>query len=89
MPLFGGSAGPDGKEDKESIAPTHTNPWEVTLIAGQFIFGDNNEFANTGDLSTDPWIFDEQLIVDLFGPPPADAMLVFTATEGERSGSSA
>jgi hypothetical protein len=31
--------------------------------------------------------FDEQMIVDLFGPPPPDAMLVFTAAEGERSGS--
>ncbi|MEI9895837.1 MAG: putative porin [Chthoniobacter sp.] len=40
-----------------------SNPWEVTLVAGQFIFGDNNEFASTGDLSTDPMIFDEQLIV--------------------------
>jgi hypothetical protein len=61
MPLFGGSAGPDGKEG--IVSPTHVSPWEVTLIGGQFIFGDNNEFANTGDLSTDPWIFDEQLIV--------------------------
>jgi hypothetical protein len=31
--------------------------------------------------------FDEQMIVDLFGPPPEDAMLVFTAAEGERSAS--
>jgi len=62
--LFGGSAGPsgDGKESK-GVAPSHSNPWDVTLVAGQFIFGDNNEFANTGDLSSDPWIFDEQLIV--------------------------
>ncbi|MDR3404928.1 MAG: putative porin [Chthoniobacter sp.] len=63
--LFGGSAGPsgDGKESKGGVAPGYTSPWEATLVAGQFIFGDNNEFANTGDLSSDPWIFDEQLIV--------------------------
>jgi len=61
MPLFGGSAGPDGKDGVS--APAHVSPWEATLVAGQFIFGDNNEFSNTGDLSSDPWIFDEQLIV--------------------------
>ena len=61
MPLFGGSAGPEGKDGV--VTPTHVSPWEVTLVAGQFIFGDNNEFNSGGDLSTDPWIFDEQLIV--------------------------
>ena len=59
MPLFEGAGGPSG--DGKS-APTHSNPWELTLVAGQFIFGDNNEFSNSGDLSTDPMIFDEQLI---------------------------
>ena len=29
--------------------------------------------------------FDEQTVVRLFGPPPPDAMLVFTAPEAERS----
>lgn len=43
------------------------------------------DFQNIKDGSA----FDEQMIVDLFGPPPADAMLVFTAAEGERSGASA
>ena len=38
------------------------SPWEVTLVAGQLIFGDNNEFSNSGDLSSDPWIFNEQLV---------------------------
>ena len=50
MPLF--SAGSGG------------SPWEVSLVAGQLIFGDNNEFNNKGDLSTDPMIFNEQLIVN-------------------------
>ena len=64
MPLFGGAGGPsgDGKESKGTPAPAHSSPWEVSLIAGQFIFGDNNEFNNTGDLSSDPWIFDQQLL---------------------------
>ena len=60
LPIFGGSAGPDGKSVSTPPAPS---PWEVTLVAGQFIFGDNNEFNSSGDLSSDPWIFEEQLIV--------------------------
>lgn len=65
LPIFGGAAGPDGytKDDKGVVVPRHPSPWEVTLVAGQFIYGDNNEFNNTGDLSTDPMIFEEQLIV--------------------------
>ena len=66
MPLFGGSHGPsgDGKDVKSVADPVRfASPWEVTLVAGQLIFGDNNEFNNTGDLSSDPWIFQEQLIV--------------------------
>ncbi len=66
MPLFGGSHGPggDGKDVKSAVdAVPYVSPWEITFVAGQFIFGDNNEFNNTGDLSSDPWIFDQQLIV--------------------------
>jgi len=29
--------------------------------------------------------FDEQTVVRLFGPPPPDAMLVFTSSEANRS----
>jgi hypothetical protein len=43
------------------------------------------DFHNVKDGSA----FDEQMIADLFGPPPADAMLVFSAAEGERSGNTA
>ena len=39
------------------------------------------DFHNVKDGSA----FSEQMIVDLFGPPPEDAMLVFTSAEGERS----
>ncbi len=63
MPLFGGSAGPSGGGKPADDPGRSSSPWEVTLVGGQFIFGDNNEFNNTGDLSSDPWIFDEQLIV--------------------------
>jgi len=62
IPLFGGSGGPSGDGKEVKGAPSHGNPWEITLVAGQLIFGDNNEFASSGDLSTDPMIFNEQLI---------------------------
>ncbi|MEP6671521.1 MAG: putative porin [Chthoniobacter sp.] len=61
MPLFGGSGGPSG-DGKGVAEPSRDNPWEVSLIGGQFIFGDNNEFANTSNLNSDPWIFQEQLV---------------------------
>ncbi len=39
------------------------------------------DFMNIADGSR----FDEQTVTAIFGPPPADAMLVFTAAEAERS----
>lgn len=36
-------------------------PWTLTLVAGQFIFDDNNEFALPGR-NTDAYLFEEQLI---------------------------
>ncbi len=64
LPIFGGGAAGPSDSGKESVnVPNRSNPWEVTLVAGQFIFGDNGKFNNTGDLGTDPWVFDEQLIV--------------------------
>ncbi len=42
------------------------------------------DFHNIGDGSA----FDEELVVKLFGAPPDDAMLVFTAEDGERSAQS-
>ena len=42
------------------------------------------DFHNVADDSA----FDERTVTQLFGPPPADAMLVFTAAEAERSAKS-
>lgn len=36
--------------------------WELTLVAGQFIFDDNGEFNIDSDLSTDAYLFVEQLV---------------------------
>lgn len=36
-------------------------PWELTLVAGQFIFFDNNEFL-PDDAGKDVWLFNTQLI---------------------------
>jgi hypothetical protein len=64
---FGGSGGPtgDSSKDGKAFAPSEVRsepPWELTLVAGQFIFDDNNEFALDSDLSTDAYLFVEQLI---------------------------
>ena len=56
MPLFGGG----GRDAANPSA--HASPWEVSLVAGQFILGDNSKFAGTGDLANNPWIFEEQLV---------------------------
>jgi hypothetical protein len=64
MPFFGGSAGPSGKESKE-YSPTEVRsvpPWELTLVAGQLLYDDNDEFNADNDASTDAYIFVEQLI---------------------------
>lgn len=37
-------------------------PWELTLVAGQFIFDDNAESAFDNDESTDAYLFQTQLI---------------------------
>ena len=42
------------------------------------------DFHNVADGSP----FDEETVTKLFGPPPADAMLVFTAAEAERAANS-
>lgn len=65
LPIFGGSGGPtgDSKEVKSVVdAPKRVNPWEVTLVGGQFIFDDNGEFNLDSDANTDAWLFVEQLI---------------------------
>ena len=63
LPLFGGSAGPGGTDEKSLTAPSRENPWDISLIAGQFILGDDSKFAGTGSFANDPWMFDEQLVM--------------------------
>lgn len=61
--VTGGSAGPTG--DGKSLAPSSVHsvpPWELTLVAGQLIYDDNNEFNLKSDLNTDAYLFVEQLI---------------------------
>ena len=66
MAIFGGSGGPSGDaKDGKGFAPSEVRNepnWELTLVAGQFIFDDNNEFSLDHDLSTDAYLFVEQLI---------------------------
>jgi hypothetical protein len=67
LPIFGGAGGPDGysKSGKSSTSleeKKSTSAFELTLVAGQFIFDENNEFSLDSDLSTDAWLFVEQLI---------------------------
>ena len=63
--LFGGSGSiagysKDGKAIVSSIC-TET-PWELSLIAGQFFYDDNNEFNPGTDFHTDAWLFNTQLL---------------------------
>lgn len=56
-------------KDGKSVAPTpDERPWELTLIAGQFIFDDNFEGGgrdpgfDDNDLTTDSYLFQTQLV---------------------------
>lgn len=64
--LFGGSEEVDAdfhKDGKKAIAPIASeSPWDVNLIAGQFIFDDNNENNLDNDESTDAFLFQTQLV---------------------------
>ena len=69
LPFFGGgsagASGGFGKEGKSIAAPDARpaeNPWEVTFVAGQFVFDDNGEFNLDSDFGTDAYLFVEQLI---------------------------
>jgi hypothetical protein len=42
------------------------------------------DFLNVADDSA----FEEETVTQLFGPPPSDAMLVFSAAEAERAAES-
>ncbi len=66
--LFGGGhAGPtggpgkDGKTIADPGVPSESS-WELSLVAGQLFYQDNNEFNFGTDLKTDGYLFVEQLI---------------------------
>ncbi len=53
----------DGKSISSSTSSVRIlPPWELSLVAGQFIFTDNNEDAFDNDSSTDAWLFVTQLV---------------------------
>jgi hypothetical protein len=62
--LFGGEPEEGGLDkDGKAIAPTKTDsPWELNLVAGQFIFDDNNENNFDNDSSDDAFLFQTQLV---------------------------
>ena len=66
--LFGGGhagpAGGYGKDGKTVALPEiHSDSsWELSLVAGQLFYSDNNEFNFGTDLKTDGYLFVEQLI---------------------------
>ena len=60
-PASGGGYSKDGKSMK-AVAPAEL-PWELTLVAGQFIFDDNPESGGPDyDSSSDAYLFETQLI---------------------------
>src|SRR6266446_1529270 len=66
--LFGwNSAGEPVSYSKEGKTPLpapakHPSAFELSLIAGQFIFYDNNEYNFDSDLKNDSYLFEEQLL---------------------------
>jgi len=50
-------------KDGKAVHPTApTLPWELSLVAGQFIFDDNLESGTDADSSTDAYLFQAQLV---------------------------
>lgn len=61
--LFGGEVDAGFSKDGKSVAPKRAkSPWELSLIAGQFIFDDNAENNFDNDESTDAFLFQTQLV---------------------------
>src|SRR5258708_8212300 len=68
--LFGWNSGrepvsysKEGKAPPPAPAPAkHYGAFELALIAGQFIFYDNNEYNFDSDLKNDSYLFEEQLL---------------------------
>lgn len=62
--VWDGDVNPDGLVERVEFHKfvSGKQPLELTLVAGQFFFYDNNEDALGGDASTDVWLFAGQLI---------------------------
>ncbi len=60
----GGPAGGAGADGKSVAAPEihGDSSWELSLVAGQLWYQDNNEFSRGTDFKTDGYMFVEQLI---------------------------
>jgi hypothetical protein len=57
------SGGGYAKDGKASIPiEKKSSPWEINLVAGQFIFDDNSENAFDNDSATDAYLFETQLV---------------------------
>ncbi len=52
----------DGKTVATSRSSSSDSPFELTLVAGQLFFDDNNEYNLYSDNKTDAYIFEQQLI---------------------------
>lgn len=60
---FGGKDEETGYDkDGKAVVKKSENPWEVSLVAGQFIFDDNNENNFDNDSATDAYLFQTQLV---------------------------
>src|SRR6266436_7946039 len=64
-------------------AAKHHGAFELALIAGQFIFYDNNEYNFDSDLKNDSYLFEEQLVAryktDLFSITVAPSLFIANA----------
>lgn len=62
MKFLAGKPDESFAKDGKTLAPAAASPWELSLVAGQFIFDDNPESLPDNDNSTDSYIFETQLI---------------------------
>jgi Putative porin len=62
--LFGGESEEEAysKDGKAIKAVKSERNWELSLVAGQFLFDDNNENNFDNDESTDSYVFETQLV---------------------------
>ena len=60
--LFAGEGESVFDKDGKAVAKKAESPWELSLVAGQFIFDDNLENNFDNDESTDAYLFQTQLV---------------------------